>query len=377
MLKILFLTPEFPPSKLTGAIRPSKFAKYLQRLGCDVTVLTFEHQDQTHLDLLKGLEKVRIETCGIVKKYFVNDLGISFLFQAYGQTMKLAEEIKPDYILVSMPTFFNSLLALFLKWKFGTKYVLDYRDLWVADPYPVRGFKSKVFRTLSKIVEPIVLKSAYLSYYVSDAMLADQIKQYPFLEKRKTLVISTGYDPEDINQVTPSHSRNGYISHIGNADVDMNIDDFISMIKDKRIQKSLLDRNLKFLFVGRKNDFVKTRLESDLEPFFEFKNYVPHVEALQLMADSNGLMILGSNSEQRLNRKVFEYTALNQNIFYLGNIKSPTANIVRSFNGTVSSSDDLEAKFLFFLEGLSNRKLELSSAYSKDELVKKLLDELL
>ena len=104
---------------------------------------------------------------------------------------------------------------------------------------------------------------------------------------------------------------------------------------------------------------------------------MPHVEALQLMADSNGLMILGSNSEQRLNRKVFEYTALNQNVFYLGNIKSPTANIVRSFNGTVSSSDDLEVKFLFFLEGLSNRKLELSSAYSKDELVKKLLDELL
>lgn len=376
MLKILFLTPEFPPSKLTGAIRPSKFAKYLQRFGCDVTVLTFEHQDQTHLDLLKDLGDVRIETCGVVKKYLVNDLGVSFLFQAYGQSMKLAEEIKPDYVLVSMPTFFNSLLALALKWKFGTKYVLDYRDLWVADPYPVRGIKSKVFRALSKIIEPTVLKSAYLSYYVSDAMLADQVKQYPFLEKRKKLVISTGYDIDDIRKVTPSKEKNGYIAHIGNADIDMNIDDFLGAVKDPEIQRVMLKVGLKFLFVGRKNNFVKERVRGQLGQFFEFKDYVPHNEALQLMADSNGLLILGSNSEQRLNRKVFEYTALNRNVFYLGSISSPTANVVRECQGYVSDVNTMRPNLGHFLSNLRKENPTLNLDYAKERLVNRLFSEL-
>jgi glycosyltransferase involved in cell wall biosynthesis len=372
--KILFLTPEFPPSKLTGAIRPSKFAKYLDRFGWDVTVLTFDHQDNTHLDLLKDLKNVRIEKCGVPKKIIVNDLGISYLFQSYKQAMKLAKEIKPDYVLVSMPTFMNSILAYIIKKRFSIDYVLDYRDLWVGDPYPARGFKSKVFRFISKVIEPIVLKSAYLSYYVSDAMLADQMKLYPWLKDKKTTVISTGYDHEDISHITPSDNKNGYIAHIGNADPDMNLSDFIEIVEDKRVQELLLEKKLRYLFVGSKNHFMQELLDDSLKDFFEFKEYLPHNDALQLMADSNGLMILGSNSPQRLNRKVFEYTALNKNIFYLGNTKSPTANIVKESVGIISNVDNKIKKMIEFLKKLSDEKVIMNMRYSKEKLVEKLVE---
>lgn len=374
--KILFLTPEFPPSKLTGAIRPAKFAKYLNRFGWDVTVLTFDHQDNTHLDLLKDLNNVQIEKCGIPKKIIVNDLGISYLFQAYKQAMQLAHNIKPDYILVSMPTFMNSLLAWRIKKKFNIEYILDYRDLWVGDPYPPRGIKSKVFRILSKVIEPIVLKSAYLSYYVSTNMLDDQLKLYPFLVDKKTLVVSTGYDPEDIKHIASSTKKNGYISHIGNADPDMNIEDFINLIKDKKIQDILKKKKLKFCFVGRKNNFVQDILDEEIEDFFDFKEYIPHSEALQLMADSNGLLILGSNSTQRLNRKVFEYTALNRNVFYIGNEQSPTAKIVEINGGQVSSPKNKNEKMIDFLLHLSYKKATPNISYSKENLIRKLVKEL-
>ncbi|MBQ4799518.1 hypothetical protein J8L73_10325 [Pseudoalteromonas sp. MMG006] len=376
MSKILFLTPEFPPSKLTGAIRPAKFAKYLSRFGWDVTVLTFDHKDDAHQGLLKDLTDVRIEKCGIPKKIIVNDLGVAYLFQAFKQAVKLTKEEKPDYILVSMPTFMNSLLALYLNKKFGTKYLLDYRDLWVADPYPVRGIKSKVFRLLSKVIEPFVLKSAFLSYYVSQEMLNDQLIQYPFLHNKNTLVISTGYDPEDIADIQPSLEPNGYISHIGNADIDMNLDDFVNLVKNKQVQSLLLEKKLKFLFVGRKNKFMQDALDSSLLRFFEFKDYIPHKEALQLMADSSGLLILGSDSGQRLNRKVFEYTALNNNVFYLGNIESPTAKIVRKCGGSFSNVTNLTAYFIDYLQHLSTNPVSRNSGYTKPELVRKLIEKL-
>ena len=374
--KILFLTPEFPPSKLTGAIRPAKFAKYLSRFGWDVTVLTFDHQDNTHLDLLDDLKDVRIEKCGIPKKIIVNDLGISYLFQGYKQAMQLSKNIKPDYILVSMPNFMNSLLAFIIKKRFNIDYILDYRDLWVGDPYPPRGIKSKIFRYISKFIEPLVLKSAYLSYYVSDNMLDDQLKLYPFLKDKKTIVISTGYDTDDIKDIVPSSKKNGYISHIGNADSDMNIDDFISLVKDEEIQEILLEKRLKFLFVGMKNYFMKELIDKSISHFFEFKEYIPHKEALQLMVDSSGLLILGSNSPQRLNRKVFEYTALNKNIFYLGNTNSPTSKIVKESGGVVSSVNKRVDNLIYFLKNLSDKKVKINLDYSKEKLVEKLIAQL-
>ena len=374
--KILFLVPSFPPSKLTGSIRPAKFAKYLSRLGWDVTVLTFEHQDSTHLDLLNDLKSVRIETCGIAKKIIVNDLGISYLFQAYKQAMELSKEISPDYVLVSMPAFMNSILAYIIKKRFNIDYILDYRDLWVGDPYPARGIKGKVFRIISKVIEPFVLKFAYLSYYVSQNMLNDQLKLYPFLKDKKTTVISTGYDHEDISHIISSVKKNGYISHIGNADLDMNIDDFVDIVRDKKVQGVLLDKKLKFLFVGSKNNFIKEALDGSLNIFFDFKDYITHSEALQLMADSNGLLILGSNSAQRLNRKVFEYSALNKNIFYLGSISSPTASVVKEFGGKVSTVNAKVGNMVDFLENLSEVDVAMSMKYSKNKLVKILNDNI-
>lgn len=374
--KILFLTPEFPPSKLTGAIRPAKFAKYLDRFGWEVTVLTFDHQDNTHLELLEDLKNVRIEKCGVPKKIIVNDLGVSYLFQAYKQAIQLTKEIKPDYMLLSLPTFMNSILAYIIKKRFNIDYILDYRDLWVGDPYHTRGIKSKVFRAISKIIEPIVLRSAYLSYYVSDAMFDDQMKLYPWLKDKKTAVISTGYDHEDIDHIVPSDKKNGYISHIGNADPDMNLSDFIEIVKDERVQKLLIEKELKFLFVGSKNSYMRELLDDSIKEFFDFKEYIPHSEALQLMADSNGLMILGSNSPQRLNRKVFEYTALNRNIYYLGNIQSPTAKVVNEFDGVVCNNTNHKDGLVKFLKGLNSNRLKRNSPYKKDTLVRKLIEYL-
>jgi len=375
--KILFLAPEFPPLGVTGAIRPAKFAKYLYVFGFDVTVLTFDHDDDKHQDLLSDLNGVEIIKLGKTKSFVINDLGVNFLFQARRVVFDLVKEMQPDYLFVSMPTFFNSLLAWEVKKKLNINYVLDYRDLWVGDPYRSKSFKSKIFRMLSFFLEPIVLKSAYLSCYVSEEMLADQMRIYHFLKNKKHLVISTGYDSDDLEGICFSEKRkNNYISHIGNADYDMNLHDFVELVKNARVQGLLEEYKLKFLFVGSKNHHIKKLINKDLNKYFEFMGYLQHDKAMQLMADSKGLLILGSNSPQRLNRKVFEYTALNKKVFYLGSSSSPTAKVVNQFGGVVSNNYDSLVKLAGFIEGINDGKGELNTVNSKRELVKKLYNEL-
>jgi hypothetical protein len=154
----------------------------------------------------------------------------------------------------------------------------------------------------------------------------------------------------------------------------MNLGDFVEIAKDKRVQELMSEKSLKFLFVGSKNSFLKELLDDTTRAFFDFKEYIPHNEALQLMADSSGLLILGSNSPQRLNRKVFEYTALNRNIYYLGNTQSPTAKVVNEFDGVVCDRNDKIEKMVYFIVNLSYRKITIDLKYSKKNIVDKLID---
>lgn len=373
---ILFLAPEFPPYGATGSIRPAKFAKYLARSGWNVVVLTFDHAEKLYADMLHDLPDVQIQRCGVPKKIMVNDQGVAFLFQGFRRAMTLARDTRPDFIFVSMPTFLNSILALVMKKRFDIHYVLDYRDLWVGDPYPRRTFKGRVFRLLSKIIEPIILKNAHFSCYVSDSMLRDQTELYPWLARKRTKVISTGFDHEDIRRVKLGNKKNGFIGHIGNADPDMNIADFVRVAQDLGVQKLMAGKGFKFLFVGRKNRYLKELLDAATTNFFVFLEQVDHNEALQLMADCDGLVILGSNSAQRLNRKVFEYSALNRNIYYLGNKKSPTAAVVNEFGGIVCDSSDMISKVKVFLNSLSYDPMNVTERYSEEALVKSLINEL-
>lgn len=369
--KIFFLAPLFAPSELTGGIRSTKFAKYLDRFGFDVTVLTFEHQTKINVSLLDGLQNVKIELCGKPKKIIFNDLGLAFTIQGFFKALKIAKKFKPNYVFVSMPTFLNSILALIIKKLYKIEYILDYRDLWVGDPYPSKGLKSRLFKKISTLIEPIILKSCYFSSYVSKEMLGDQLRLYPWLKKDKTHIISTGYDHEDIEKIILTNNKNRFLAHVGNADIDMNLSDLIEIVKLTKIQKILIKKKLKFLFVGSKNNILQELLDGNIKKFFIFKNYLPHSKALQLMADSKGLIILGSNVKQRLNRKVFEYTSLNSNIFYLGNEQSATAQIIKNSSGIVSSPKNKVKKFTYFLQNLRTSRPHLMREYQKEYLVKK------
>lgn len=329
-MKILFYCCEFAPEQKTGAIRPSKLVKYLERKNIDITVYTKVVDKGIHNRLINDLSKTtrkKIIRFNLKKYFQINDDGFWFFLSSFFPLLKFVKINKPDYIFISVPVFLP-LISVYLVHKLtGVKYIIDYRDLWYRDPYKPKSFKDKILRKLGKYTERKLMANAFLVNFISKAMKADQ-ENY-FGKVKNSCVISTGFDSEDLNNIYfPSkilESNTRYISHIGMLDWDMNIDVLIECIKNV-----VMPINTKFLFVGGKNNLLLEAFKkNNILHKCEFVNTVDKITALSITKYSVGILILGSDSAQRLNRKVFESVAVNSNIFYYGNTESPTAKVLK------------------------------------------------
>lgn len=223
--KVLFLSYYFPPLNSSACVRTWNIAKYLSRLGWDVTVVTPDpslwrnQNDSSQVDSNLDREHVkRIPTghrwrclvpghlkCldGTVGKFFgracrtiARTLGLEMTI-GWGREAEFAcARLSPndvDVILVSGPPFVGFRVARSLAARLGCPYVLDYRDPWIEknndttqDDQFVRSEQSEVIEGSSAVtvVSPSLLK-------------------WRFDIGAKEYVISNGFDPEELRDVAP------------------------------------------------------------------------------------------------------------------------------------------------------------------------------
>ena len=365
-MKILFYCCEFAPEGKTGAIRPSKLAKYFKKFGADINVLTKEVNKPIYNDLLADLIGIEIERVKIRKLLPINDDGFWFSIYSIMPMIRYISKNRPDYIFISVPVFLPIIVVYFISVFYGVKFIIDYRDLWHGDPYPPKSFKDKFLRSIAKYIEPWCMRSSYATIFVSEKMKQDQESIYGVI--KNSGVITTGFDVDDLASIskeicskylTPGYR---YYSHVGMLDWDMNIDLIIKLIRKNK--NYIVKNKIKFIFVGGKNDLIKPAFnDQDIYEVCEFIDTVDKKSALSITKQSSGVIILGSSSGQRLNRKVFESVACNDNIFYFGNRYSPTADVLyKSNNNFIYDSDDdfdsVDCGFFDFIN-MSNNRVEI------------------
>lgn len=333
-MKIIFYCCEFAPEGKTGSIRPSKFAKYFDLMGINVEIITKEVGDATYSDLLKPISKLKIKRVKIKKFLPINDDGFWFALYSAFTLARAVRNSRPDFIFVSVPVFLPMVSAYVISKLYGTKLILDYRDLWAADPYPPKSFKDKALRIFAKIIEPKVMNHAAINTFVSSNMLDDQEIEYGSIPN--SFVISTGFDSNDFSNLSSnskifSSNSYRYYSHIGMLDWDMNVKELMALIREVKISNQ--NDKVRFVFIGGKNNLIQNHFdEYGIGDICEFIDTVDKGTAIDIAKKSDGLLILGSSSSQRLNRKVFESIACSDNIFYFGNRSSPTAQILSENN---------------------------------------------
>ncbi|MCP4153218.1 MAG: glycosyltransferase family 4 protein, partial [bacterium] len=151
-MKILLIAYYYPPINSGGTTRPVKMAKFLPRLGHDVTVLTHTYR-QTQLTepgIIRINDISNNKNRKGLKKLFwlvlrgwteiLNRMGIYFSIYSWWKkrVLNLGDEIieqtKPDIIIASYPPVETLEIGLFFSKKYNIPLVSDFRDGLLFEP---------------------------------------------------------------------------------------------------------------------------------------------------------------------------------------------------------------------------------------------------
>jgi glycosyltransferase involved in cell wall biosynthesis len=225
--KLLFLAYFFPPVNAIGAVRGYSVAKWLTRLGWEVTVVTPTVDVWRNSDDGPGVEsRLRREGIRYVRTNHhwrilspghvaSSDSWISTfagrvsrrLARLSGLEMEVGwikeaeracaalEGEDVDLILATGAPFGSFELASRLASRLDRPFVLDYRDLWSANPHASVGGKNVVTR------ERILLERCAAATVVSPGVAESLAGRYP--QGEKLHVITNGFDPEELATVKP------------------------------------------------------------------------------------------------------------------------------------------------------------------------------
>jgi glycosyltransferase involved in cell wall biosynthesis len=226
--KLLFLTYAFPPRNAAGSVRLWNIAKYLTRLGWEVTVVapdpSLMRNTESPERVTAALEQEGIRRLttghqwrclspegmkcwnqnlgwfvGGVCRTIARNLGIERSVGWINAAERACSTLTAkdvDLILASGSPFLAFRLAKKLSDRLDLPYVLDYRDLWTGNAHDARPPRSATIREEASLLERCAAVTI-----VSPSWGVALDRRYGVGEKLH--VVSNGFDPDEIAAIQP------------------------------------------------------------------------------------------------------------------------------------------------------------------------------
>src|SRR5688572_6951098 len=300
--KLLFLACFFPPVQAIGAIRTRHIAKYLARLGWEITVVTpdpavwrnVEDAQKVSTELEReGIRRIHtghrwrcLEPsqlkyrdegigwivggfCRRIARFLGVDNGIGWLHEAERAVASLTTG-DVDVILASGPPFSSFTLAKRLSHRLGCPYVLDYRDPWTRVRHGKRRTPASIVKLEAELVE-----SSLAITVVSQSLLNGRFCS-------KAHVITNGFDPEEMASVRRHEFGHSAIVYTGSFSPP-----WIVIAPIMKALRRLLDESFRpttdwrFHYYGPQGDYVqKEAMRFGVMEKVVVHGLVPRIEAL-------------------------------------------------------------------------------------------------
>ena len=256
----------------------------------------------------------------------VRDIGIRAYSHLAHAIDALIDNEQPDIVFLTGGPFYPLLLSGRVRQR-GVPVIVDLQDPWVsaqgAQARPLS--KRRMAHRLAKYLEPRALNPASAVTTVSDGHITELKTRYPFLAERSMRAIPIGGDPEDFAALRDNPPADpqvrlpaGYvhINYVGAflpRSVDVAKALFLAL---RRLAETLpqLAERLRLNFIGTSNqpaEAVRPLVTPLAEAagvgalITEHPRRVPFLEALSLLANADGLLMIGSDEPHYTASKIY------------------------------------------------------------------------
>lgn len=336
MPTVLIIAPHFPPATVAGVHRARHMAKHLSTHGWTPIIIRAGDEHYTEVldpDLARlvpdTVQQIKTSAfpASIARRFGIGDIGLRAYFQIKDAIRLAIEKERPDVIFITGSPFYPLLLSGWIKKKFGLPVVLDFQDPWVSAEGALRPKLSKgaLAHQLALTLEPIALRHADFVTSVSDRQNEEMANRYPWLDRSRMAGIPIGGDPADFEALRASPPQNPivkleagriHLSYVGTflPKAGPLVSTLFEALAQFRSEAPELANRLVLNFVGTSNqpNGVGTHLVSPLaqaakvdDLVREVPQRVPFLEALHILANSNGLMLIGSDEPHYTASKIY------------------------------------------------------------------------
>jgi glycosyltransferase involved in cell wall biosynthesis len=364
---ILLVAQLTPPSPLSGARRPAALAKYLQRRGHRVTVLTSlasgrgemagaQHLIRTrdvlssrlnwrrgHFAAIQGQQQAAASAASPLERIVAPDLGlVGWLPFALPRALALARRERFDCVITTSPPQSAHLVGAALR-AIGVPWIADLRDGWTYDP-PRGPWPTPLQEAIDRGLEESLLGRADRVVAVTAPIAEDLAHRLG----RDVAVITNGFDPEE---AAGAPAPNGLLTagrhslvHTGRAGVSgRSPRTFLEGLVELRRRCPDVAERLEVVFAGAITAEERELLADErLGGMARSVGTVERPVALALQRGADSLLVLaqGSSATSVATNKLFEYLATRRPVLVLGD-NSEAARIVRAVgSGVAVSADD-------------------------------------
>ncbi len=330
MKKILLVSFYFPPFLNMRSIRASKIAKYLEREGWEVFVLT---ADRLNLDRALPVEAdekriirvsfddknvslfpLKLKKSKILRRFFnYQDRFLKWCFRALNVGRKILNREKISLILSFSPPYPSHILASKLSKEFNLPWIGEFGDLWSENYYLKRIFPLSI---LEKFLEKVFIKRASSLISVSKNIS----KRLEKIHKKEIFLFPHLFDDEDYKINVPPQ-ENFTLSYTGHLYPYQNFKTFLNALRLIKEEGSIEDIKIKFFSYNHFEIKEWFKEFSDLP--IEINPQIPYLESIKAQISSSALLFfsIGKDVKDRENPikgKLFSYIGARKPVLVVG-----------------------------------------------------------
>ncbi len=384
MTNVLIVSYYFPPSGGPGVQRVLKFVRYLPRHGYRPLVLTvpedasFPVRDPSlAAEIPPEAEVFRSpirEYYGVYRKatgaqgavnlgtaarpaasgrervlqalraaFFIPDGRMGWVSGGTREGLRICREHGAAAVFASGPPFTAHWIGRRIAETAGLPLVLDFRDPWIGAPFhPRRPFWARV---LDERLERSCLRRAAAVITVNRDIRDDLLARNPWLAPERVTIIPNGFDPADFEGRVRGGSGDWTLAHAGTLPTSGLPRTLVQGLASLIEREPALAGRMRLRLAGVSGP-GRIPFPRELDNVVRFEGYLPHRDSVQLLLDSDLLLLFVEDSPRArgiLTGKLFEYLGSGRPVLAFAPEGEAAELIRRTGAGRVVASEDAEA----------------------------------